>query len=1499
DYRYAIAVNDNTQIYANNSKVEKGRLSGNASVLTLNRTNYTGGITGFHANTITFVDTNIVSEVLEFHGSVYAENTTFDRKLVFNGTDNITLVGVTLPTALDAVLASDNAIVKIYRYLEVHVTDVNGFGVDNANVNVYNITMNPVASTTTVNGSARITLITDIIDATTPYSSNFVGVYIVELRFGQIDQWYNITLPAYPLWTPGTEIAISLSSAVPDLSVRFVSQIPQLILSGSQINITIEVVNTGNARVENLLVEVYDGLSTVYSNTTTILAGESRLINFTYYANPTGDHTMIAVVDPAGQFVETTKENNNATVEFIVYSAGTPWIIENETVTITSTYYHYGSILIGYNGTLIIDGATLKISQPTDYTYGIFLYSNGTLVLNHARIESNFAYYLALLDNATISAMSGTIDTAKMLGKNETTFTFINTTISNSYVDLKCKRFTMVGGTLTEGAWLGVSIIARSFYAQDIYYPSKIILKGNATAILINVTLTGGQDDIITEDAAEARIYRYLVVNALDGNSMPIDGVSLVVRFATNGTIAGENTTDIYGNARFVLLTDIINYTIQSIGGSSIFIGNYRLESNYSGENQIMNISFESYPSAINLVKVNLSYHALLPDFAVYTGDIHVPSTFDYLSGGNVNITVRNIGPRNGINVTVVVYDINVDANTETEIYTTTLILFSGQVVSFNFTWSPSLPGNHSIKVVIDPLNLYNETSKANNIAISSVVKFNPSLEIIGIAISNNTLPYDENVTINITVKNTGNVNMKNFLVILEDTYLHQSFQEFIGALYMNQSVNISFSYPVTSPGIHAVNLRIELDRVYDAETINLNVYSPPDLSVNADAIRILYKETPVYNTVVEGTPLSINITITNLGDTDARNVTVEVYNDTYLIGSIIIPTIKALSSTEISISWNASLTGAITVSIRQCTEPYLEKHLDNNIAEKRIEVIPLPDIRIIDLFLVKNGNRTLNITAGDTVEFWLNITSNVNYRIENLSIEIFAGNITEEKLMISSNITLEPVANISVNYTWVADMEGNLTFFAVVNRNHTIIEKNYTNNIYALNITSLSAKLRILMGALPPTFKIGDVPVISGQIVREATGVGAPNVNVTILMFHGDQVAFSQTIITDENGNFTLTLAEIKDAGEYRIVVSCPGFPELNPSVHTFNVEKPVPPPQFPWLIVIIAIVAVVGVSIGVVIIYFRRTAGKLVECGECGAYIPENAPKCPKCGTIFEETTVKCSECGAWIDGGATVCPECGTVFTGRKVEAESYEEIMRREFNAYVEKFKTEARKELGKEYSESAFWAWWKNKPTYRTYTQWLKEEELKKKGALKCPQCTTLNEKTAKVCHKCGSSLEGAELIQTGKSPQVPVEKKEEKPKAPPTPPPLPPAQAPPKAVAEPQKVVVPPQKIETPKPPAVPLPPKPVKPKEEMPTLPLGGVTPKPEGVPGISEKAVLEFKPEEGAPSTQPKVVVIRKPTAAKVVVPKKVIRKPIVPGETQQEDQGQPPKEDTQKPM
>jgi ribosomal protein L40E len=190
---------------------------------------------------------------------------------------------------------------------------------------------------------------------------------------------------------------------------------------------------------------------------------------------------------------------------------------------------------------------------------------------------------------------------------------------------------------------------------------------------------------------------------------------------------------------------------------------------------------------------------------------------------------------------------------------------------------------------------------------------------------------------------------------------------------------------------------------------------------------------------------------------------------------------------------------------------------------------------------------------------------------------------------------------------------------------------------------------------------------------------------------------------------------------------------------------------PLWIWIVIILVVLAIV---VAFSFYMYKYGLGRMVECGECGALIPESAKKCPKCGTTFETGTAKCSQCGAWIPAAATVCPECGAKFVTEPMaeEEDEYIKAMRRNYDSYVDTFREQGRAALGKKYNETRFLEWFKKQSSYISFEKWLSQEEEKRKTAtaFACPVCGTLNPRGSTICHKCGTVFGG----QPGPEPEA-------------------------------------------------------------------------------------------------------------------------------------------------
>jgi ribosomal protein L40E len=127
------------------------------------------------------------------------------------------------------------------------------------------------------------------------------------------------------------------------------------------------------------------------------------------------------------------------------------------------------------------------------------------------------------------------------------------------------------------------------------------------------------------------------------------------------------------------------------------------------------------------------------------------------------------------------------------------------------------------------------------------------------------------------------------------------------------------------------------------------------------------------------------------------------------------------------------------------------------------------------------------------------------------------------------------------------------------------------------------------------------------------------------------------------------------------------------------------------------------------------------------------------------------------------------------------------MRKQYDQLVNKFREQAKRDLGAGFTEDQFQGWWKAQPTYISFQQWLREEEEKKKmGSAPCPTCGTLNSVTAKICHRCGTPLKKVEQEERAAPPAGPPASP---PAGPPGPPPSEEPATPPPTTPVPKKVV--------------------------------------------------------------------------------------------------------------
>jgi RNA polymerase subunit RPABC4/transcription elongation factor Spt4 len=290
------------------------------------------------------------------------------------------------------------------------------------------------------------------------------------------------------------------------------------------------------------------------------------------------------------------------------------------------------------------------------------------------------------------------------------------------------------------------------------------------------------------------------------------------------------------------------------------------------------------------------------------------------------------------------------------------------------------------------------------------------------------------------------------------------------------------------------------------------------------------------------------------------------------------------------------------------------------------------------------------------------------------------------------------------------------------VNEFREVPESDYTNNYISETYDVTLAE--IVLGFIEPlkgSYTVGDTIDIQVSTIFTDTGEGVPNVPYTIRIRNAvtdDAVGAAVTGTSNAVGSIVNEISAPTTEGEFyvQVTVTYGGVPhEMNSA--TFEVEPEEEP--FPWLIFLLLIGSAIAAVLVVGVALAKFGLGKLVECGECGAFIPEGEKKCPKCGAVFETETARCSECGGWIPVKSKSCPECGAIFAGIEKDKKDYIERMKTQYMEYVDQYREEAQGDLGDE--------------------EWLaREEELRKGNTKNCPECNTINPESAAICFKCGT-----------------------------------------------------------------------------------------------------------------------------------------------------------------
>ena len=582
----------------------------------------------------------------------------------------------------------------------------------------------------------------------------------------------------------------------------------------------------------------------------------------------------------------------------------------------------------------------------------------------------------------------------------------------------------------------------------------------------------------------------------------------------------------------------------------------------------------------------------------------------------------------------------------------------------------------------------------------------------------------------------------------------------YTGAVSDGGFKDVSVSWTPDALGLHTLWVVVNDGPEFDERTfINNNasvvvrVLDYADLEVGSLSF---YREGIVESedSIAGGEPITVRAYLYNRGEASVSGVIVQLivtsggitYADETQVIAVVITegnmVLMEFSYTLPSVNENTEFEFLMAANP---SRTILESEYDNNNQSATLTVLDIRadfTISVDDIYVQYGVGNETSPVYGHTVTIYVTV-HNMGGTSGLISIEVGMLLFPDAPIgIVNESVSAGMAKQIAVPFLINVTDGGTYTLYAFADSDEQFSEKNETNNYaeFAFEVEQLAVEIHVTVGS--SEYEAEETMIVGVTIFYDGTTVGVPSlrgVSVELRDENGESVIASASVYTTTGGSASFTLnvpAEI-ESGTYTVVGMVSGLTDTGDvSVEIHGTVSGGGIPLLVWIVVIAAIAAVV---IGFTVYTYVYGLGKLVECGECGEFIPAASKRCPKCGVEFEVGTMKCSECGAWVPAESSECSNCGVKFVGEEIGEEDYLEKMRKEYDEMVSKYRELAKAELGKKFSDKKFEEWWVAQPTYISFDDWLaKEEEKRKEGPVACPVCGTLNPKEATVCNKCGT-----------------------------------------------------------------------------------------------------------------------------------------------------------------
>ncbi len=371
------------------------------------------------------------------------------------------------------------------------------------------------------------------------------------------------------------------------------------------------------------------------------------------------------------------------------------------------------------------------------------------------------------------------------------------------------------------------------------------------------------------------------------------------------------------------------------------------------------------------------------------------------------------------------------------------------------------------------------------------------------------------------------------------------------------------------------------------------------------------------------------------------------------------------------------------------------------------------PNYVVSNLTVLVNNHNSTTVYAGESFIARFMVTNNGGTAFSgDIPYEIVGVGNSSNTIFYkgSTNETIYPGTSIIISTPSIptkSSFKGSLWVY--FNYNNTVNTKVEGAINSSIGFEIINPKLIFIITPIYSSISTGSVETLNIKAIN-SNNSQPWQTNVTILVEKGSKIVESIKGRTNSFGVFVFSF-KVVASGNYNVVVAYIGPHGIQQQSYSnvFAVKpKPFEVPSYVYIAVIIVVIIVAFVF---VMNYFRNKTAGLVQCSVCGAILPENATKCPRCGTEFEKDRVKCSECGSWIPEDSKYCPNCGALFINKESPDYSGMVKLKAEYESFLSPYRQKAKAILGDKMNELEFQNWWRNNPEYKSFKQWIMEKGM--------------------------------------------------------------------------------------------------------------------------------------------------------------------------------------------